>query len=131
MKAQQIPDRVRRLVAERSQGLCEICGRRPAQQLHHRRPRKMGGSRRESTNTPANLLAIDALCHADIESSRLHAESFGWLIPDAVADPARMPVLLATAHGELFCLLDHEGGKWVMDLVEPLADALSDCKGEQ
>jgi len=49
-------------------------------QLHHRRPRGMGGSSASDTNTAANCLALCVGCHQHIESNRKEALSLGWLV---------------------------------------------------
>lgn len=131
MKAEQIPRRVRLQVHHRSGGYCEVCARQPASQIHHRRPRKTGGSRRASTNTPANLLDVCTRCHDRIESHRARAVSFGWLVPDAVEAPNQMPVWLRTSYGEQYVYLDDAGGKEVADIATDVARALLDTTGPQ
>lgn len=71
---------VRDVVHARSGGRCERCGENQAVQVHHRRPRGMGGSSREDTNTPANALHLCVACHQHIESNRDEAHSLGWLV---------------------------------------------------
>ena len=79
--------------------------------VHHRRARGAGGSRREDTNSPANLVplcgpGVDNDCHGHVESHRAEALTFGWLVPQG-ADPATVPVLIE--HGARRVLLDHDG----------------------
>jgi 5-methylcytosine-specific restriction protein A len=84
---------VRELVAQRSGGRCEVTGcDQPAEHLHHRRPRRLGGSRRADTNRPSNLLHLCADHHTAVESLRTRAYALGLLLP-AGADPAASPVL--------------------------------------
>lgn len=78
---------------ERSGGDCELCGLQIASQIHHRRPRASGGSRREDTNSAANLLHVCLTCHAHIESGRTSALVFGLLLTQQ-QDPASEPVQL-------------------------------------
>ena len=92
------------LIFARSGHCCEICGNVMAEQIHHRRPRGMGGSRQDDTNSPANLLHICAPCHARIESHRNWALVNGWLLQQH-QNPARVPVVLR--HGSV--LLDDAG----------------------
>jgi 5-methylcytosine-specific restriction protein A len=98
-------------VYERAAHSCEVCGtglgpvRGVDHHLHHRRPRAAGGSRREDTNTPANLLLLCPGCHADIESRRADALNHGYLISQ-VCDPASSPVLI---HGERWLYLTVSG----------------------
>lgn len=88
---------VRALIAERSSGLCEIrwcCDGDRATQIHHRRPRGMGGSRRESTNLASNGLHACTECHAFAESHRALALECGWLVPQSEECPETVPVLV-------------------------------------
>ena len=71
---------VRDIITRRSQGVCERCGVNPAVQIHHRRPRAMGGTRRPDTNLPANGLHVCPACHCAIESDREEALRHGWLV---------------------------------------------------
>jgi len=55
---------VRSLIYERSAGRCEICDEWASDaQLHHRRARGMGSTRRPDTNLPSNALLLCAACH--------------------------------------------------------------------
>lgn len=100
---------VREIVTERAQNHCECCGVGRPEQLHHRRARGMGGSSADDTNTPANALAVDARCHALIESQRALALDRGWLVRQG-QDPAEVPVL---RHGSDWVLLREDGGVFV------------------
>ena len=97
---------VRDIVTERAQDHCEACGVGRIEQIHHRRPRGMGGSEMYVTNTAANALAVDSRCHALIESQRALALDRGWLIRQG-QNPADVPVL---RHGSEWVLLLEEGG---------------------
>lgn len=87
------------LVYERANYSCELClvGIGPQRgvdhHVHHRRPRRAGGSRRADTNSPANLLLLCPSCHEVIEVQRAAAYDGGWLV-GASQDPARVPVLI-------------------------------------
>jgi hypothetical protein len=87
------------LVYERANYSCELClmGLGPQRgvdhHLHHRRPRRAGGSRRADTNSPANLLLLCPSCHDVIEVQRAAAYDGGWLV-GASRDPASVPVLI-------------------------------------
>lgn len=94
-KAKQIPRTVRDLLKERSGGVCEVrvaCEGSPAAQMHHRRPRGMGGSRDGLTNLPSNLLHICFACHHHIETHRLDALDNGWLVRQG-AQPQEISVV--------------------------------------
>lgn len=85
------PDRATvELLFERSHERCERCGSR-GEQIHHRRARGAGGTRRLDTNMLQNLVHICAPCHAYIESNREWAYEHGWLVRQW-ADPAYQPV---------------------------------------
>lgn len=90
---------VRALVVERAGGACELC-REPlgdVWSLHHRLPRRMGGTRRGWINSPSNLLAVCGTgttgCHGYIEIHRVEALGCGWLLPDG-QHPDQVSVLL-------------------------------------
>ncbi|GAA1909268.1 hypothetical protein GCM10009737_08110 [Nocardioides lentus] len=96
------------LVLDRAAGCCELCGRRlhdgdawtGPHSFHHRRPRRMGGSRAAATNSPANLLLLCGSatspdgCHLHVEQQRAMALNQGWLLHDG-HDPTEVDVLLA------------------------------------
>jgi 5-methylcytosine-specific restriction protein A len=93
----------RDLVWERAGGRCELCGGSLAGMRgfsrHHRRPRRMGGSRLPDTNSAANILLVCGSatspdgCHHRIESNRTQAYAEGLLL-HADQDPAEIPVLI-------------------------------------
>lgn len=86
------------IVDERSGGRCEMywvdgrC-RNEAEQHHHRRPRKSGGSTDPVTETAANLLHLCGNHHRLVEAYRATSYRNGWLVY-AGHDPATTPVLL-------------------------------------
>jgi 5-methylcytosine-specific restriction enzyme A len=92
-------DEVVDLVYERAQWSCEIDGaqvgdrRGTDHHIHHRRPRRMGGSQLPDTNAPQNLLLLCPSCHETVESERTAAYGGGWLVRQNW-DPARTPVLV-------------------------------------
>lgn len=87
------------LVLERAQYSCELDGAQIGDRrgvdyhVHHRRPRRMGGSQLPDTNQPQNLLILCARCHTDVESLRTVAYEGGWLVRQH-EDPATVPVLI-------------------------------------
>lgn len=89
------PLTVRRLVLARANGMCERCGQAAHNfELHHRRPRGMGGSKAVDTNTASNALALCNWCHRWIEANRDNALKGGWLVPQRL-NPAHVVVLRA------------------------------------
>lgn len=67
-------------IAARAGDRCERCRSAGIEQYHHRRPRAMGGSKRPSTASAANGLALCAPCHGWIESNRDEAGRLGYLV---------------------------------------------------
>lgn len=59
-------------VHDRADGVCEGCGQRPAEQMHHRRFRSRGGK-----HLAGNLLHLCHLCHGKAHSAEPPA---GWAI---------------------------------------------------
>lgn len=78
---------------------CELCGvqvegtRGVQHHIHHRRPRRMGGSQLPDTNSVVNLLLLDASCHERVERERTAAYAGGWLVRQGER-PADVPVLI-------------------------------------
>jgi 5-methylcytosine-specific restriction protein A len=85
------PPAVRALVEARSEGVCEGCGNGRATEIHHRRPRGMGGSRRPATAKASNALHFCGDCHRYAESNREIAVARGWIVLQS-EDPASVPV---------------------------------------
>lgn len=81
---------------------CVICQDSDVLQIHHRRPRGMGGTRRESTNGPAGLILLCENCHSWVESHRDLARQRGFLVPQH-AEPADVALIW---HGQWSWLAD-------------------------
>jgi 5-methylcytosine-specific restriction protein A len=110
------PDKaMRELVLERDSG-CVICGRGPhGLQIHHRKPRRMGGRSIPEINSPVNLVSLCPADHAVVESARTDALEAGWLVYE-FEDPAEVP-LPHHLFGACYllpdggvCLVPHVGG---------------------
>ncbi len=113
------PDaKTRLLILDRAEGCCEICGTQlhdgagwiAVHSVHHRQPRKSGGSNRTEINLPSNLLLLCGSgisgCHGWIESHRSESIANGWLVPMGES-PAKTPVFdLATTETSVL-LTDH------------------------
>jgi hypothetical protein len=95
-KAKPIPTANRRTVENRSGGICEGCGRRPATDIHHRKYKSRGG-----THDVENLFALcggpggmaggnHSGCHGVAHSAEGH--ELGWSV-HSWSDPAVVPVL--------------------------------------
>lgn len=100
------PDRrTRELVKRRANYRCEVCAG-PGQHIHHRQPRKMGGTTRQHINRASNLLLLCVQCHAHVEAHRADAYRLGLLVKEPQL-PAEVSALLLL-HGRV--LLDDAGG---------------------
>ena len=88
------PDlRTRQAVIDRDQRRCVRCSA-PMVQIHHRRPRGMGGSRRdEAINAPSNLVCLCASCHRWIEAHPAQSFEDGWRVRRA-HDPRAIPLIV-------------------------------------
>lgn len=85
--------KVREIIRQRAQNRCEICGEHTSDlQIHHRRPRGMGGSRRSDTNTASAGLLLCLMDHHRIESHRTQAYDDGHLVRSGQS-PLATPVL--------------------------------------
>lgn len=83
---------VRAIITSRADRRCERCGLVLGVQAHHRRPRQMGSTRRESTNLASNGLWLCEPCHSRTESHRREAYEYGWLVRQT-EEPRDIPVL--------------------------------------
>ena len=99
---------LRELILVRSGGVCECCGGRRYESLHHRTPRGMGGSKDAALNSPANIGAVcgngTTGCHGSIEVSRTIAQNYGWLVPRG-HDASIIPIL----YRGIWSIISHEG----------------------
>ncbi|AER47964.1 HNH endonuclease [Mycobacterium phage Courthouse] len=81
---------IRKLIIDREGGLCARC-MAPGAEIHHRRPRGMGGSKDPLTNSPANGILLCGGCHRWAESNREKAFEGGWLVRQG-KNPAEAPI---------------------------------------
>jgi len=93
------------LVLQRDGYACIRCGAAELQ-LHHRRPRAMGGTDREETNQPQNLVSLCLRCHTHVERHRSDAITAGWLVQQ-LDDPATVACLVD--HESRYVYLGHDG----------------------
>jgi 5-methylcytosine-specific restriction protein A len=100
---------IQQLVQMRFGGRCARCGLQGSV-VHHRKPRRAGGTRRPEINYTSNLLWLCGRttdgCHGHIESYRAEALEHGWLLHDRER-AAEVPVALWDGRQ---VLLDDEGG---------------------
>lgn len=97
---------VRSLIYDRSGGRCERCNLWTSDtQIHHRRPRGMGGTLRADTNSASAGVLLCGQCHWMVESYRAQAFDDGWLVRQSHS-PITVPVL----RRGFWVLLDDAGG---------------------
>jgi 5-methylcytosine-specific restriction enzyme A len=82
---------VRQAVLGRDLWVCARCGMGRDLQIHHRKPRGMGGTKDPAINLPSNLIALCLRCHDWVERNRRDAFALGLLVGQA-DDPATIPV---------------------------------------
>ena len=108
MRRSRVPEKAADEVRIRCQGRCERCGisllNRPAS-IHHRKPRRSGGTSDPRIHDPGNLTVLCGSgttgCHGHIEANRQVATEQGWLISQHDRrDPADIPVYVLTGPGE-------------------------------
>jgi 5-methylcytosine-specific restriction endonuclease McrA len=83
----KVPSGVRATVLSRDKGRCVRCDvsvlNRPSS-VHHRLPRRMGGTKDERSADPRNLVTLCGTgttgCHGEVESYRALAYDTGWVI---------------------------------------------------
>lgn len=96
--------KARPIVYERSGGICERCGERRANTVHHRKNRSQGG-----TWDPSNLLHLcgDGVrgCHGVVTNTRREYYGAGWCVRRD-NDPAD----LAVFYRNRWVFLDDTGG---------------------
>lgn len=97
-----VPASTVKKVKDRSGGVCEGCGDRPAQEIHHRKYRSRGGS-----HDVSNLLHLCGWGNHTGCHGRAHGTDIpeGWALPSGRCIPAHEPVLY---RGER-ALLDDNG----------------------
>tara|TARA_R110000868_G_scaffold57162_1_gene176805 strand:+ start:3956 stop:4267 length:312 start_codon:yes stop_codon:yes gene_type:complete len=73
----------------RADNCCERCGVGVADipaSIHHRKPRRMGGTKDPAINAAENLALLCGTgttgCHGWVESNRAEAKGLGWLVAD-------------------------------------------------
>lgn len=87
---------------------CERCGRDDGLQVHHRRPRAMGGTQDAISRSAANALLLCVTCHGWVEGNRRAAAGRGWLVRQGI-DPATVEVMI---YGRGWVRLGVDGQYW-------------------
>jgi 5-methylcytosine-specific restriction protein A len=104
---------LREVLWSRCDGFCEVSGRAldfETFDAHHRRLKGMGGTSREDTDLPGNLLALDPEVHNGAPWSVHQRTSWsrprGYLLSTSVEIAAEEPLLY---RGKTWMILDDEG----------------------
>lgn len=92
---------------------------REGEQIHHRKPRGMGGTRVNDSGCASNLIWLCRECHEWIESHRTEALDNGWLIVRGVERPQTIPLLYL---GHWMYLTDDGQVKQFLEVPWELAD---------
>jgi hypothetical protein len=98
-------------IRDRSMGRCEICGSGNPVHIHHRTPRRSGGTkgvRADRVNSVPNGLRVCNWCHDRAEKNRTEAFHMGWLVPEGV-EPSEYQVYLNIWMGQGWYRLDVHG----------------------
>jgi hypothetical protein len=88
------------ILAARSAGMCERCGKEPWTQRHHRKRRRDGGE------SFPNITALCAICHAWCHEHPALSRQYGWIV-SVYMDPVTVPFL---RHRREWVLFDEYGG---------------------
>jgi hypothetical protein len=95
-KGGAVSPHVGKLVVDRD-GQCVVRVTHPmaraGEQIHHRRPRGMGGTRVSDSGTASNLIWVCRECHDWIERHRDSAVANGWVITHGMERPQTIPLL--------------------------------------
>lgn len=118
---------LREAAYQRAGGRCEVSGI-PLDidtfDLHHRRPKGMGGTLRPDTDTLGNVLALHPDVHnggpSSVHGRRGWSEERGYLLPQREALAARWPVWL---HGQRWVILGAAGGYITLGHASPPGSA--------
>ena len=94
MRRKNVPPDVVNDVVAREDRNCAVCGLRidGKGQIHHRKPRRMGGSGNR-LDTLSNMVLLHPSCHLQhVEQHRTRAHQNGWLLT-ANQDPESTPLM--------------------------------------
>ncbi len=113
------PTAARKLIARRSGQVCELCGRRRATNVQHRKPTGQGGDWFLSNTLHVCGSGNAVGCHGEIHQHPSRAYANGWSVREAL-EPADIPALLMTDYGHQFVWLRDDGEKYLVDLATPV-----------
>ena len=87
-------DKAKRVVYARDGGKCLRC-LQEATDVHHRKPRGMGGSSDPELNYGlANLVSLCRHCHDRVHANPGESYELGWLVRSGL-DPLEVPILVS------------------------------------
>lgn len=101
-------------------GRCVSCAAR-ATEVHHRAPRRAGGTRRREISEPHNAAPMCQGCHRFIESHREVGYALGWLLHEP--DPAAPYWTRLLGWCTWTLLTDGENPTWCIRTNQPTPDA--------
>ncbi len=93
-----IPRKVRQLVNLRDPW-CQMSGSASGLEMHHRRPKQMGGDPRSHADCPCNLIRLTSERHEWVHKNRREAEAMGLLLPAETVLPGSVGVMRASEDG--------------------------------
>lgn len=111
------PKRVRREVEERSGRVCEGCGQRHGENLHHRKYKSRGGA-----DTLANALLLCGFGNASGCHGRAHSgdgADLGWSVSRFAPNPAAVPAYRHGVGWVLYLDEPNEHGDWWTKTTDP------------
>lgn len=93
MAAGAFDEKTRLSIKVRAGGWCEFCALplRTGAQVHHRKPRRAGGSSGDDVGRASNGVWVHRHCHQSIESHRQKSYETGWLVRSGF-DPRVVPI---------------------------------------
>ena len=94
---------------------CVGCGR-PVTEVHHRAPRRAGGTRRVEVGAPYNGLGTCRSCHSYAESHRTTAALLGWILHEPDPDA---PFFTISGWLRWTLLDDHPHPCWCITHTDP------------
>ena len=108
-----IPRKVRKLVNDRDPW-CLMSGSPSGLEMHHRRPKQMGGDPRPHADCCCNLVRLSAEQHKWVHRNRSEAEAMGLLLPAETVLPGSVSVMRASEDGRVASYPSCEG-QWLSE----------------
>jgi hypothetical protein len=109
-----IPARVRKLVNARDPW-CQVSGSPDLLEIHHRRPKQMGGDPRPHADCPCNLIRLTRETHRWVHRNRREAEAMGLLLPAETVLPGSVSVMRGSEDGGGAAMFASCDGQWLAE----------------